>query len=139
MAQRVKDVMTSGPLVAEPRATVAEVARMMKENDVGAIVVQSEAGVRGLVTDRDIVVRAVADGRDGARTSVDEICSGEVHTVSPDEPLDTAIETMRRYSVRRLPVVDDGHAVGIVSIGDLAMERDERSALADISAAPPNR
>lgn len=139
MAQTVKDVMTRDPVTVEPTASVEEAARLMKQRDVGAIVVEADGRVRGLVTDRDIVIRAVAEGKPAGETRVEDVSSGEVQTVSPDEPLDRAIDEMRRHAVRRLPVVDNGRAVGILSIGDLAIERDEESALADISAAKPNR
>jgi CBS domain-containing protein len=95
--------------------------------------------VRGLLTDHDIVVRAIASGRDGEQTHVSDVCSSDLQTLSPDEPVERAVEEMRRHSVRRMPVVQGNKAVGILSLGDLAMERDERSALADISAASPNR
>ena len=85
-----------------------------------------------------MIVRAVADGRDPADVRVEEICSDQLVTLSPQDRIDTAAETMRRHDVRRLPVVDHDRPVGIVSLGDLAIERDEDSALADISAASPN-
>ncbi|MGH7910616.1 MAG: CBS domain-containing protein [Candidatus Dormibacteraceae bacterium] len=139
MAQTVKDVMTSDPVTVDRKDSVAEAARLMREHDVGAIVVEDQGKVCGIVTDRDITVRAVAAGQEGGRTNVGDICSAELGTVSPGESLDRAIEEMRSRSVRRVPVTDDGGVVGILSIGDLAMERDQQSALADISAAPPNR
>lgn len=139
MAQTVKDVMTSDPVTVDRKDSVADAARLMKEHDVGAIVVEDKGKVCGIVTDRDITVRAVAAGRESTQTKVGDICSGDLGTVSPGESLDRAIEEMRSRSVRRVPVTDDGSVVGVLSIGDLAMERDQRSALADISAAPPNR
>jgi CBS domain-containing protein len=90
------------------------------------------------VTDRDIVVRAVADTRDSAATAVGEICSPDLVTVAPHDDADTAVQRMRERPVRRVPVVEDGRPAGVLSVGDLAMERDQRSALADISAQPPN-
>jgi CBS domain-containing protein len=81
----------------------------------------------------------IAEGKD-ANTAVSEACSGaDLATVAPDTPLDQAAQLMRERSVRRLPVVANDRIVGIVTIGDLAMERDEQSALADISVADPNR
>ena len=86
----------------------------------------------------DIVVRVVAEGRDPRATRIEDIASRDLTAVSPDDPVDRAVELMRERAVRRLPVVKRGKVVGIVSIGDLAVERDPGSALADISAAPPN-
>jgi CBS domain-containing protein len=91
------------------------------------------------LTDRDVVVRAVAEGRDPKSIKVGEIVSEDVATVTPDEPVDKVVSLMREKAIRRVPVVDGGRPVGIVSLGDLAVERDSKSALADISAAEPNR
>ncbi|MDP8907798.1 MAG: CBS domain-containing protein [Chloroflexota bacterium] len=85
-----------------------------------------------------IVVRAIADGRDPREVRVEESCSDQLVTLNPQDRLETAAEMMRRHDVRRLPVFDDGRPIGIVSLGDLAIERDEDSALADISAASAN-
>jgi CBS domain-containing protein len=84
------------------------------------------------------VVRAVADARDPSRTSLGDICSAEVVTLGPDSSTAEAVRLMRDNAIRRIPIVERGRPVGILSIGDLAMELDERSALSDISAAPPS-
>jgi CBS domain-containing protein len=93
----------------------------------------------GIVTDRDIVVRALAGHRNPADTRLKDICSRDVVTVTPSTSTDEAVRIMREKSVRRLPVLDYDQPVGIVSLGDLAVEHDPKSALADISVAPPNR
>jgi len=93
---------------------------------------------QGLVTDRDLVVRALAEGRDSATTKLGDICSKDLVVLSPGDSVDDAVRVMRERAVRRIPVVEEGRAVGIISIGDLAIERDADSALADISVAPPN-
>ena len=95
--------------------------------------------LRGLVSDRDLVVRALAEGADPDETTVARACSEDLVTVEPEEDLDRAVQLMREHSVRRIPVVEGGHPVGIVSLGDLAVERDPESALGDISAARPNK
>jgi len=87
---------------------------------------------------RDIVVRTVAEARDPATTTLADICSHALTTVSPTDSIEQAVQLMRAKAIRRLPVVEGGQAVGIVSLGDLAVERDPSSALGDISAAPPN-
>ncbi|HVF73996.1 MAG TPA: CBS domain-containing protein [Acidimicrobiales bacterium] len=138
MAQTLKDLMTPNPLTVSADTTVAEAARYMRDESIGDVIVTDGDTVRGIVTDRDIVIRAVADGLDTGSTTVGEICSTELATLSPDAGVDEAVTLMRERALRRLPVVENGKPVGIVSIGDLAMERDEDSALADISAAPPN-
>ena len=94
--------------------------------------------VSGILTDRDIVVRFVADAADAARSAIGEICSPAVTYVNTDDPLETAIELMRENAIRRLVVMNRGRPVGIVTLGDLALARDPHSVLADISASPPN-
>jgi CBS domain-containing protein len=138
MAQQIREVMTEGLLTCPPSASVKDAAQQMKEGDTGAILVVDGGELRGLVTDRDIVLRAVAEGRDPAGTQVEEICTAELHTLSPDDGAEDAVDLLRKHNVRRIPVVEDGRPVGIVTIGDLAVARDEKSALADISAAAPN-
>lgn len=138
MAQTVRQVMTAPPVEVSPQASVVEVARRMRDEDIGAVVVAEDGRLRGLVTDRDLTVRVLAEGGDVADRRVQEACSAEVVTVSPDDPVDRAVELMRSKAVRRLPVVDRDRVVGIVSLGDLAVERDPDSALGDISLADPN-
>lgn len=138
-SQTVGDVMTRGVAYIPPTTTVTVAARMMRDNDLGDVVVADDGRVRGVITDRDIVVRAVAEQLDPEATTVGEICSEDVTVVRPDTPVTEAVQKMRDAAVRRLPVVDDdGNAQGFVSIGDLAVTADPDSALGDISAAPPN-
>ncbi|MGW5087210.1 CBS domain-containing protein [Streptomyces coelicoflavus] len=138
MTQYVRDIMTGDPVTVEPLTSVTEVARLMRDRDLGAVLVTEGDRLRGLVTDRDLVVRSLAEGGDPERTTVAGACSDDMVTVRPDEELGHAVELMRAHAVRRVPVVDDGRPVGIVSLGDLAMERDPESALGDISVARPN-
>ena len=138
MAQTIRDVMTVDPVTVPASATLTEAARLMRDSDVGDVLVEREGELWGIVTDRDIVVRAVADGKAPADVQIGDVCSGPVESLTPDDSVEDAVETMRTKALRRLPVCDNGHAVGIVSLGDLAMSRDSTSALADISAAPPN-
>ncbi len=110
----------------------------MREAGIGDVLIMDAGQLKGPVTDRDIVMRVVADGRDPGSTPVGEACSQDLVTVTPDDDGDTAVHRMRERSVRRVPVMDNGRPVGVLSIGDMAIERDERSALADISAEAPN-
>ena len=138
MAQSINEVMTHDPRTVEASATLVEAARAMKEADAGAIIVTEDDGVAGIITDRDIVVRAVAAGQDPTSATVGDICSRDVTSLTPESSVDEAIQIVRNEAVRRIPVVQDGRPVGIVSIADLALERDEDSALAEIAAAPSN-
>lgn len=138
MVQTVADVMTRNPASVERGEPAAEAARLMAQGDMGEVVVLDNGTVVGVVTDRDIVARLVAEEKD-PQTPVAEILSDqELVTVPPDMPLTQAVGMMRLHSVRRLPVQQQGRAVGIISLGDLAIERDEASALTDISAAEGN-
>jgi CBS domain-containing protein len=102
------------------------------------VLVTEQARVSGIVTDRDIAVRAVAEGRDPQSTKVSDICTRDPATLTVDQSVEDAIRIVREQNVRRIPVVQDGRPAGIVSIGDLAMQHDMGPALADISAEPPN-
>ena len=131
--------MTPDPKILEATASVRDAAELMRESDIGDVVVLENNQLCGIVTDRDIVVRVLADGDDPAMVTVGEICSRELTTVPPTASIDDVVRLIREKAIRRLPVVEeDGEVVGIVSIGDIAVARDRESALADVSAALPN-
>jgi CBS domain-containing protein len=139
MAQQIQDIMTTQVQTVKSETTLIEVARMMRDKKIGDVLVTNRDGtLRGIVTDRDIVVRADADGKPLDRTQVGDICSDQLVKLSPTSTLDEAVKVMRDHAIRRVPVVRDGQAIGIVSIGDLARHQDPRSALAQISSAAPN-
>jgi CBS domain-containing protein len=112
---------------------------VMRDNDIGDVIVVEDGQVTGIVTDRDIAVRAAAEGRDLGSTTVGEIATTGVQAIEPDASVDDALRTMREHDIRRLPVAKNGRPVGIVSLGDLAVEREPDSTLADISAAAPDQ
>ncbi|MGP4022001.1 CBS domain-containing protein [Actinomadura sp. 3N407] len=138
MATKIREIMTGSPTSVSPELDIVTVARAMRDEDIGAVLVADGDELLGLVTDRDLVIRGLAAGGDPTQLNIGGIASSATATVGPDDSLDKAAQVMRERAVRRLPVLEDGRPVGIVSIGDLAMERDEVSALADISAARPN-
>lgn len=138
MADTVREVMHPDPVVIDARASLERAAQMMRDHGIGDVLVVDDGQVRGILTDRDIVILAVADSRQPAATLAGECCSEQVQAVEAEDSTDRAIEIMRRTAVRRLPVVSEEQLVGIVSMGDLAVSEDPGSALADISAAPPN-
>jgi CBS domain-containing protein len=138
MAQQIRELMTPNPVSLPGTASVCEAARAMRDADIGDVIVIENNQICGIVTDRDIVVRAVAEAREPATTTLADICSHALTTVSPTDSIEQAVQRMRAKAIRRLPVVEGGQAVGIVSLGDLAVERDPSSALGDISSAPPN-
>jgi CBS domain-containing protein len=138
MGQKIREVMTGMPVTVERNQSLVDGARMMRDAAIGDVLVTDNGRLAGVLTDRDIVVRCVAEARDPGDTTVGECCSSDPVTVTPEDDVDKAVQLMRERAVRRIPVVEDRQAVGVVSIGDLALVRDEGSALADISAAPPN-
>jgi CBS domain-containing protein len=139
MPQIVKDVMTPDPKVLLKTATVKEAAELMRDDNIGdVIVVNGHKKLYGILTDRDIAIRCGAEGADPDKVTLEEIATKDVTTLSPDATIDLAVTLMREKAIRRIPVVEDGKPVGIVTLGDLAIEKDPTSALADISAAPPD-
>ena len=139
MAQSIRDIMTAHPVTLPATSSVVDAALAMRDFNVGDVIVLENGQICGLVMDRDIVVRAIANGNYPATTTLGEICSRELTTLSPTDTVDDAVRLMREKAIRRLPVVENGQPVGIVSIGDLSIERDRHSILGDIGAAPPNR
>jgi CBS domain-containing protein len=139
MAQHLRDIMTQKPLTLQTSDTITAAARTMRDGNIGDVVVLENGQICGILTDRDIVIRALAEGMDPSRTTVGQVCSRELTTLSPDDSVAQAVSIMRDKAIRRLPVVEDGRPIGIVSLGDLAVEREPDSALGGISAAPPNR
>ena len=138
--QTVRDVMTTHVVYLPSETTLAEAARTMREQDIGDVVVAEDGHTpAGLVTDRDIVVRAVAERRDPASTTIGEIMTRDLVTVRPEDSVQSAALLMRDHAVRRVLVCgDDQNLLGIVSIGDLAEEIDPESVLGGISKAEPN-
>ena len=139
MAQRIEDIMTRDVHCVPAETTLRECARIMRDKRIGDVLVTDPKGkLCGIVTDRDIVVRAVAEGKDLDTCKVGDIRSGQLVKLAPDAPVDEAVRLMRENAIRRIPVVQDDVPVGIVSIGDLAAHKDPRSALGQISKAAPN-
>jgi CBS domain-containing protein len=139
MARTVQEIMTHDPRTVNADASFVDAAREMRDGDVGDVIVTENGQVTGILTDRDIVIRAVAEGRDPGSVSVREVATRDVRALEPTQSVDEAVQTMREHDIRRLPVVHGGRPVGIVSLGDLAVERDPDSALADISTGAPDR
>ena len=133
MDAKVRDVMTPGPIGVDYDQSVGEAARTMRDWGVGAILVVSSGSLYGLVTDRDLVVRAVAEER-GADEPVGPLSSGNLIGVDADADVHEAMRLMRQHEVRRLPVLEDGQVAGIVSLGDLAMQDEPDLAFAQLSA-----
>jgi CBS domain-containing protein len=121
-AKTVKDLMTPNPTTVEPDTPVSEAAKRMAREDVGPLPVVEEGRLVGIVTDRDLVVRVLAEERDPRSTTVREAASEGLVTVSPDDDLVTTLDLLARHQVRRVPVVEDDRLVGIVAQADIAGE-----------------
>jgi CBS domain-containing protein len=137
MAKSIKDAMSTKPTSLSANSTLADAARQMRDLDIGDVLIEEGGRLAGIVTDRDLVVRAMAEGRD-VTSKLGDIVSSEVVCITPTDTADDAIRIMRERALRRVPVVENGRPIGIVSLGDLAGERDPRSVLGEISTAPPN-
>jgi CBS domain-containing protein len=125
MARTVNEVMTHDPRTVAPETPVSEAARLMRDDDVGIVPVVEGDRLVGTVTDRDIAVRVVAEGRTGI-TKVGEIASREIVTIDPQQDVDEAMRLMAEHQVRRLPVCEeDGRLVGIVAQADVARHASE--------------
>jgi CBS domain-containing protein len=119
----VREIMSTDVSVAEPEDTVESIATIMKSEGVGAIpVVDEENDLTGILTDRDIVIRCIAEGRDPSECTAQDILSAECEVCSPEEDVQVAAERMAARQIRRLPVVEDGRLIGMVSLGDIAVK-----------------
>jgi CBS domain-containing protein len=129
MANTIRDLMTSNPTTIEPDKTVVDAAKLMRDEDAGSIPVVEGQRLIATITDRDIALRVVAEGKDASSTTVRAVASTRLVTVDPDQDLDEALRLMAKNQVRRLPVVEeDGKLVGIVAQADVARHTsDERT------------
>ena len=126
MGKIIRDVMTPSPQTVRADSPATEAAKLMKESHAGMIPVVEDGRLLGAVTDRDIVLRVVAEGKDPAATTAGAIATTDLITITPDQDLDEAMELMGRHQIRRLPVVEEGRLIGVVAQADVAREGDER-------------
>ncbi|NND75891.1 MAG: CBS domain-containing protein [Ilumatobacter sp.] len=134
----IRDLMTRNPIICTADTKLTDVAKLMRDEDIGDVLVGDEQTLCGIVTDRDIVVRGLAERDDVTTAVAGDVCSDDVCTVDVDDDIGDVVQTMEQRALRRVPVTDDGSVVGIVSLGDLATALDEESALGKISAAAPS-
>ena len=126
MGQNIREIMTANPSTVEPDQSVVEAAKIMKQEDAGVVPVTENGRLTGMVTDRDIAIRVVAEGKDPQSTTVGEVASKNLVTIDPQQDLDEALRLMAKHQVRRLPVVEeDGRLVGVVAQADVAREGDD--------------
>jgi CBS domain-containing protein len=125
MVNSVREAMTEDPRSIGPSASVVEAARLMRDEHVGSLPITDGDTLVGMITDRDITTRVVAEAADLATSSVGDVYSQDLISVEPDKDLDEALTLMARHQVRRLPVVEDGRLVGIVAQADIALALSE--------------
>ena len=126
MGKSVRDAMTENPRSIGASTSVVEAARLMREQDIGSLPITDDEKLVGMITDRDITTRVVAEAADPTSTSVEDVYSRDLVSVEPDEDLDEALQLMARHQVRRLPVVENGRLVGIVAQADIALRENEK-------------
>ena len=126
MAKSVRDAMTEDPRSIGASASVVEAARLMREEHIGSLPITDDQQLVGMITDRDITTRVVAEAADPKLTSVGDVSSGDPISIEPEKDLEEALLLMARHQVRRLPVVDNGKLVGIVAQADIALTENEK-------------
>jgi CBS domain-containing protein len=139
MTGKIRDIMSAAPVCMAATESVSAAAKAMKERGVGTVLVVSGGRLEGMVTERDITIRVLAENRDPATTRLGDIYTSELAVLRPEDDVQHAARLVRERAVRRLPVIADGVPVGVVSIGDLALDGDERSAPSEIPATAPDR
>jgi CBS domain-containing protein len=138
--REIRQIMTAAPDAVRPADTLQHAAQLMRTNDIGDVLVEDDDGrLLGIVTDRDLAIRATAEGADPAVSTVGDVYTRDLTTVTPTDSVADVVRRMRDGDVRRIPVVEAGRAIGIVSLGDIEVETRPGSPLADISAAGPDR
>lgn len=128
---KVRDVMTKDVTYVNPAETVAETAHLMQMHNVGSIPVCDQSGIVGIVTDRDIVVRGVAHGKNPQQTPVSDIMSTGIATVNPEMEMKDVAKQMANSQIRRVPVIENNTLVGIVALGDVAIDAKYETEVAD--------
>src|ERR1700753_648452 len=136
-AGQVRDIMTPAPVGVYYSQTIGETAQIMRDTQIGAVLVVNDGALSGMVTDRDLVVRGLAEGH-GRDAPVGPLCSGDLVGVAAEADVTQAEQLMQEHAVRRLPVISDGQVVGIVSMGDIAVTIEGDSPLAAVSRAQAN-
>jgi CBS domain-containing protein len=125
MTRKVRDVMSAPPVCMAATESASAAAKAMKDRGIGTVLVVAGGRLDGLVTDRDITIRVLAENRDPLTTRLGDICTTDLAVLSPDDDVEQAIRLVRERAVRRLPVIADGVPVGVLSIGDLAVDETE--------------
>lgn len=136
----IREVMTADPRAVSMSSKLQDAARVMAADAIGDVIVHDAVGrVAGILTDRDLAIRATAQGLDPTTTTVEQAFTPEISTLAPTDTVQDAVRQMREKNIRRLPVVEHGKAIGIVSLGDISIQTEPGSVLSDISAATPDR
>lgn len=138
MHKKIADLVHRNPVTLDCSQSAHDAARLMREHNIGDVVITEGGNVKGIVTDRDIVVNCLAVDKDPKSTTLRDFCGSKVVSIAPSESLNEAVQRMRQNSIRRLVVCEGDELVGVLSLGDLAVTLDPDSALGQISQAPAN-
>jgi len=138
MTNTVAEVMTRNPVAMDAKDPVTKAAAAMRDRGIGTVVVMTDGSPCGVVTDRDITVKAVATGRDPSKMPLEQICSDRIVAVTPDQSVEDAVRVMKSHDVKRVLVMEGKELKGIVSLGDLASRSLEGDLERDLSRAKPN-
>ena len=133
----VREVMSGPVITVDPDASAADAARLMRDQDTGDVVIATDGQLAGILTDRDLAIRLVAEDLD-PQTPVRDVCTTDPVTVDADDTIESAAQTMQEYAIRRLPVRDGTAVTGFISLGDLTEHIDTDETLSDISQSSPN-
>jgi CBS domain-containing protein len=136
VTRKLRDIMSPAPACLAPTATVLAAAQAIRARGVGTVLVVADGQLSGLVTDRDIAVKVLAENRDPGTTLIGEICSREASWLGPDDDVDQAVWLARQRVMRRIPVLQDGVAVGVVAVGDLAWPEHAATRSGALAAVP---
>jgi CBS domain-containing protein len=127
VAKNIREIMTRDPVILQHDASVFNAALSMRDSGIGCVLVMKGSCLSGLITDRDIVVRVLAEGKDPKNTTLEDVCSPVISKLTPEHTVENAVALMRKKSIIRIPIVDNGTPVGIVSIGEVAGEMNTQS------------
>jgi CBS domain-containing protein len=122
---KIREIMTRNVVSGQPESSLEQIAMMMRDNDTGVIPIVDRNKLMGVVTDRDIVVRCIAEGKDPVEAKAEDVLSEDLQTIEPDADIDDAADLMSEHQIRRLPVVEKGKLVGMLSLGDMAVKSEE--------------
>lgn len=139
MTRMIRDYMSSNPISLDRKTTLLDAARSMRDSNIGDVLVTDKGRLFGILTDRDIVIRGIAEDLDPAEAPIGSVCSKNVKSLTPEHTIEDAVNLMRKHAVRRVPIARDGRPLGVLSIGDVVGALNPDTPLGQVSVAPANQ